>query len=401
MAGYYDFTSFQKYTIGYGTLRDIRRITYGMGDRYLILHDYHCNGAINERIREGLENPKALPIEVTADNMVGREAGLMDSLPGDDEMTPAEFQFCQVENKVCSLQAAEEIGKTICDYQPDIIVAVGGARCQDLVRAALHYTDRYKRPKLVMCPTVLSSNASATGMSVMYDEETGEMADFWSLAYMPECQIVDTEVLIDTPVRALIAGIGDQVASSVEALHTIKKIGEWERCDPLCISHHEAVLRVLKEHAPAAVQAMEEKKVTKEFEWVCHALTRFTGPQLAIQTAFFAHILDEALIMIPELKGKMHGELVGYGILPEMVLFGTPEEIPAWVDFLEEIGIPVNLKELGIETYDYATIKSYCEAASDKIMASRAIVQWSAEKMAHAIMDADAMVNAYLEKKPL
>lgn len=399
MSGYYDFISFQKYTIGYGALRDIRRITYGMGERYLILHDYHCRGAVNERIRESLTMSKSDAVNITADNLVGRQPGLMDNLPGEEKLVPAEVEFCQVENKVCSCQAARKVGKQIVEYHPDIVVAVGGAKCQDLVRAALHYVDRYKRPKLVLCPTVLSSNASATGMSVIYDETTGKMVDFWNLAYMPECQIVDTEILIETPADTLVSGIGDQVASSIEALHTIKRIGEWKICDPLCISHHEAVLNVLRQYSTAAVQAMKERKVTKEFEWICHALTRFTGPQFAIQTAFFSHILDEALITIPRLRTKMHGKMVGYGIIPEMVLFHTPQEIYPWVDLFEEIGIPVNLRQLGIGDYDYEAVKTCCAQAADKIMASRSIIRWTPEEMAQAVMDADRLVDRYLEKR--
>lgn len=398
MPNRYDFIALQQYTIGYGALRDIRRLTRGMGQRYLVMHDQHCVGVINERIRESLSGLE--PVLKPPDNAVGRAPGLLDSLSHADESeSPCEIEFRQVVNGACTIDAARIEGDEIRRLNPDVVIAAGGAKCLDLVRAALHYVGAYRRPKLIVCPTVASSNASANGMSVIYDGDTGQMADFWSLAYMPEGAIVDTEVLIQAPTETLVAGIGDQVASSLEAIHTLKHLGEAAICDPLCIAHHQSVLDVLRTCSVDAVRAAQEKTVTKEYEWVCHAVTRYTGPQLAVATAFYSHILDEALIDIPALKGVMHGMLVGYGVLPEMVAFGTPDEMYPWIDLFAEIGIPVTLDQLGIGDISYDDLLGYCENATNKIMASRAVVRWTAKEMANAVFEADLLASEYLKDK--
>ena len=351
MPNYYDFPAVQTYTLGCGAIKELFRLTRGYGRRYLIILDRHAKGQIARDIQWGLDHPSSQPA-ILADNLIGRAPGLLDSLQRPQKDTPPapEYQFFSLTDRVCCQDSARRLGQIIRDSGAQIVVAVGGSKCQDLVRAALHFVgDGYLRPKLVLCPTVLASNASTNGMSVLYDQDGRQMTDFWSLPLMPECVIVDTGLLIQTPVATFVAGIGDQLASSVEALHTLKATGEATVCDPLCIAHHQAVLEVLMRHSAAAVQAMRRGEITPEFEWVCHALTRYTGPQLAVATSYFAHILDEALIAIPAVAQRMHGEVVAFGVLAEMAVFGTPERIRPLAALYRQIGLPTTLTELGAE----------------------------------------------------
>lgn len=398
MSSCYDFVSLQSYTIGCGALRELKRITRGYGKRYLIILDHHATEGVTAVMEASLTQPVD-SFACPADNPLGRATGLLDDIarPDTGNVIP-EYEFYQAKERICSRRSAQVTGEKIRAYQPDVVVAVGGSKCQDLVRAALHFVGDYHRPKLVLCPTIAASNASSNGMSVMYGEDTGQMADFWSLAVMPECVIVDTEVIIRTPVSTFVAGIGDQISSSLEALHTLQTIGAYDTCDPLCIAHHRAVLDVLKNYSASAVQAMKRGEITREFEWVCHALTRYTGPQLAVATSFLSHILDEALMDLPAVAKRMHGEVVGFGVLPEMVAFGTPDEIYPWVELYRQIGLPVTLEELGLPGCDYETLLSCCRGAADKIMASRALVRWKPEEMAQAVMTADGLVRAYLNQ---
>lgn len=92
----------------------------------------------------------------------------------------------------------------------------------------------------------------------------------------------------------------------------------------------------------------------------------------------------------------MHGHIVGYGILPEMVAFGTPNKIYEYIDLFKKIGFPVNLSELGIPECAYQDSLKVCTTASDKIMASWAMFRWTAKDMADAVMEAETLVNQYL-----
>lgn len=397
MSNYYDFTAIQNYTIGAGTIKELRRLTLGYGSRYLIMTDgRHIENSINESISNSLTHP-AGQYKTVSDNLLGRATGLLNNLPAPDlDSMEMEYEFYPITGRVCSYQNAEIVSRKIKQYKPDVIVAAGGAKIMDIARASVHYVDPYHRPKLVLVPTLISSNACTNGMSVMYDEKTGQMVDFWSLPTMPECVIVDTDIIIKSPAETLSAGIGDQLASSIEALHTLQKIGADKTCDRICLAHHQTVIDVLRLYAVPAMEAIKQKTITPEFEWVCHAITRYTGPELAVASSFFAHILDEALHEFPSVARKMHGHIVGYGILPEMAAFGTPEKIYEYIDLFRKIGIPVSLSELGIPECTYQDLLKACTAASDKIMASRALFHWTPKDMADAVMEAEKLVNQYL-----
>lgn len=394
MSVYYDFQSIPNYTIGYGTLKEMRRLTRGCGDRYLIVRD---GKHISRKTEANLAASLSAAVDadpLAGENMLGRAVGLLDNIEREPEpATVAHYDFLELTATTCSFENAKALGEEIGQYSPEIVVALGGSKCLDLTRAALHFYPQYKRPVLVLCPNILSSNACANGMSVMYNEAGEQMVDFWNLAVMPEFVIVDTELILQSPVASFVAGIGDQLASSVEALHTLKKTGEERVCNYLCIEHHEAVIRLLKEHAAGAVKAMERGEATPEFESVCHAVSYYTAQEFAVATSFFAHILDEALLEYPEVRRRMHGHVVGYGVLPEMVAFGTPEQIEELVPLYREIGLPCTLRELGVTDTSYEAVLAACEKASDKIMASRAIFHWSPEEMAKAVMEADKITE--------
>lgn len=393
MSSVYDFVSFQDFTLGAGARKELRRLTAPYGDRYLFVHDRHLTAELRADLEASVHGaPDAFVM--AGDNPLGRSAGLMDDLPR-EEVPPGVCSFYEPPAKACCRAAIDEVGARVREEAPDIVVAVGGSKCLDLVRAALHHYGRH-RPALVLLPTVVASNASANGMSVLYDEAGAEMVDFWNLAVMPEVCIIDTGLVVKTPPATLAAAIGDQVASSVEALHTLKATGLVEGTDPLCIAHHRAVLDVLAQYGPAAMDAMRAGAPTKELDWVLHAVCRYTGPELAVATSYFAHVLDEALIALPAAHDRMHGERVGFGVMGEMMAFGTPEEMLPWAELFRAIGVPVTLEELGAPDATYEDLLTLCEAASDKIMASRAMVPQDPAVMARAVIDADAYVREHL-----
>lgn len=390
----------KNYTIGRYALREIKRITFGLGKKYLIMTDKHVSERVVSDITDSFlgKTERGIP----SDNIVGRAAGLLDSIERpQSDYAYAEFEFYEMQGKTCSCENAKAAAEKIKACGADVIVAVGGSKCLDLARAATHYVGAYARPAIVMCPTVVSSNACATGMSVMYDEQSRGMSDFWSLASMPECVIIDTDIIVNSPVPLFVSAIGDQISSSMEALHTLKSTGEYNICDRLCIAHHRDVLDVLEKYSRPAVKAMKTREVTHEFEWVCHAVTRYTGPELAVGTAYLSHILDEALAGLPELSGWMHGDIVGYGTLPDMVAAGEEADMYRWVDMYREIGIPVTLKQLGLGSYRYKDILALCRRSENGVMATRAMHRWDPREMAAAVITADELVNSYIgEREP-
>ena len=58
---------------------------------------------------------------------------------------------------------------------------------------------------IITVPTIASTCAAWTPLSVMYDEHGAVVAEDW-LSHSPKAVIADTEVIMKAPVRYLIAG---------------------------------------------------------------------------------------------------------------------------------------------------------------------------------------------------
>ena len=75
-------------------------------------------------------------------------------------------------------------------------------------KAVAHYV---KSP-VVICPTIASTDAPCSALSVIYSDE-GVFEEYFFLPKNPDVVLVDTQVIADSPVRLTVAGIGDALAT--------------------------------------------------------------------------------------------------------------------------------------------------------------------------------------------
>src|SRR5919205_1191320 len=92
------------------------------------------------------------------------------------------------------------------------IVGAGGGKVLDTARAA---AADLKLP-VVNCPTVASSDAPCSALSVIYTDE-GVFQEYRFYRKNPDLVLVDTQVIAQGPVRLLVAGMGDALATWFEA----------------------------------------------------------------------------------------------------------------------------------------------------------------------------------------
>lgn len=94
----------------------------------------------------------------------------------------------------------------------DLLVGVGGGTAVDAAKAAATRAGL----DFVSVPTVASTDAPASSISVLYDG-SGAPAGTETRDRPPELVLVDTAVVADAPVRFLRQGIGDALATTFEA----------------------------------------------------------------------------------------------------------------------------------------------------------------------------------------
>jgi glycerol dehydrogenase len=112
----------------------------------------------------------------------------------------------------CSLAEIERVKQAAKQHQAKVIVGAGGGKVLDTARAA---ADGLHLP-VVNCPTVASSDAPCSALSVIYTEE-GVVQEFRIYRKNPDLVLVDTQVIAQSPPRLLVAGMGDALATWFEA----------------------------------------------------------------------------------------------------------------------------------------------------------------------------------------
>lgn len=112
----------------------------------------------------------------------------------------------------CSLPEIERIKQVAKQNKAQVIVGAGGGKVLDAARAAAADLNL----PVVNCPTVASSDAPCSALSVIYSDE-GVVQGSRFYRKNPDLVLVDTQVIVFSPPRLLVAGMGDALATWFEA----------------------------------------------------------------------------------------------------------------------------------------------------------------------------------------
>lgn len=229
----------------------------------------------------------------------------------------------------------------------DVVIVAGGGKAIDTVKAVAY---RLNIP-LVAIPTIAATCAAATPISILYSDE-GEFIGIGRESKAPDLVLADTNIIVNAPVRYLIAGIGDTLAKWFETKSSVKKAVPTafnQTAIAIAGQLYETLLLIGKE----AVHALEKHRLTKELEDVIDAVILVSGSVSGYggddcRTAG-AHAIYSGLTIFPEVHGTYHGEIVAFGILAQLCMEGAgKEELNTLISYYKEIGLPITLKQMGI-----------------------------------------------------
>ena len=236
----------------------------------------------------------------------------------------------------------------IRENKSDVVVGVGGGKTIDTAKAVAHKENL----PIVIVPTVIATDAPCTALSVIYTEE-GEFSDYLFYPVNPNVVIVDTEVVANAPVRFLVSGMGDALATYFEARAcretlspTLAFGGHTEAGFALAKLCYETLI----EYGEEAKLAVENKVVIPALEKVVEANTYLSGVGAENGGLAAAHSIYNGLTIVKECNHMSHGELVAYGTIVQLVLEGAcQDELYEVVSFCDAVGLPVNLEEIGLD----------------------------------------------------
>ncbi len=247
----------------------------------------------------------------------------------------------------CSLAEIERIKKAAKQNQSQVIVGAGGGKVLDGARAAAADLDL----PVVTCPTVASSDAPCSALSVIYtDEGVVEGSRFYRKN--PDLVLVDTQVIALSPPRLLVAGMGDALATWFEAKTCVDGRVQNLRgglSTQAALALARLCYRTLLTDGADALRAVQTQVVTPALERIVEANTLLSGLGFESSGLAAAHAIHNGLTTAPATHAYLHGEKVAFGLLAQLVLEGQPRSVLRRVlGFATEVGLPITLAEIGL-----------------------------------------------------
>ncbi len=248
----------------------------------------------------------------------------------------------------CSKKEIQRLQEEANNIGANVIVGIGGGKTLDTAKAVAYYS---KLP-VIISPTIASSDAPCSALSVIYTEE-GVFEEYLFLSENPNMVLMDTSIIAKAPSRLLVAGMGDALATYFEAracsassaINCLNGTGSLtsSALGKLCY-------QTLVNDGYKAKLAVDNKVCTKAVENVIEANTYLSGVGFESGGIAAAHAIHNGLTAIEETHDKYHGEKVAFGTLAQLVLENSPiEEINEVLEFCSSVGLPITLEELGIE----------------------------------------------------
>ena len=265
----------------------------------------------------------------------------------------------------CTLAEIERVKQAAQQAKAQVIVGAGGGKVLDTARAAAAGLDL----PVVNCPTVASSDAPCSALSVIYTKK-GVFQEYRFYRKNPDLVLVDTQVIAQSPSRLLVAGMGDALATWFEAKtcvegHVRNMRGGASTRSALALA--ELCYRTLLEDGVEALQAVQAQVVTPALERLVEANTLLSGLGFESSGLAAAHALHNGLTAAPGTHGFLHGEKVAYGLLVQLILEGQPRSVVETVlDFASQVGLPITLEQIGLHDLPKDLLQQIASRATAK-----------------------------------
>ncbi|PFG18479.1 glycerol dehydrogenase [Serinibacter salmoneus] len=263
----------------------------------------------------------------------------------------------------CTAEQIDRIAERVRATGSDVLVGVGGGSAIDAAKAAGHIAGI----RWASVPTVASTDAPCSALSVVYTAE-GAFEEYRFFPHNPDLVLVDSQIVANAPVRMLVGGLGDALATWQEA-RLVAEARAATMAGALPTTSGTALAKLswdmLHENALAAIDAVRHNIVTPALERVIEANTLLSGVGFESGGLAAAHAIHNGLTAAPSTHGLTHGEKVNIGTLTQFVLEGAPSsEIEDFIVFTTKVGLPNTLTEIGIAGDDVAGLRQVAELAT-------------------------------------
>jgi glycerol dehydrogenase len=287
----------------------------------------------------------------------------------------------------CTWKEIERVKNACIEGKHDAIISCGGGKALDTGRcaAAGSATNVEKAPPEVipkfgagvLCvniPTVAATDASTSAVSLVYSEK-GTVEATMVFPFNPTMVLVDTSVIAKSPVRLLVAGMGDALATYFEADMCFRTTTPSVQTGALSTRTARTLGRLcfdlLMDHGVQAKAEAEAGLAGPGIEAITEANVLLSGLGFESGGLSAAHAVGHAFHHIKErfLEPLFHGELVAFGTLTQLVLEGRkPEFLDRIFGFCKAVGLPTTFDEMTLKNVDDEALETVALVASKDIL---------------------------------
>ena len=246
----------------------------------------------------------------------------------------------------------------------DVVVGMGGGKAIDTAKAAAALSG----VRCVIVPTIAASDAPTSACTVWYND-AGEYEGFDLWRFNPDLVLVDTGVIARAPVRFLVAGMGDALATWPEASaaysrRAISTAGGTQTMTALAMAR--LCFDTILQHGVEAKQAVAQGVVTPAVEKVVEANILLSGVGWESGGLATAHAIANSLPAIHETHGLMHGEKVAFGLMTQLCLEQdlAMEAVYRIVDFLNAVGLPTTFAAMKMQAVSKERLLEFARSVS-------------------------------------
>ncbi|MGI6300543.1 MAG: iron-containing alcohol dehydrogenase [Verrucomicrobiota bacterium] len=311
------FPALPAYSIGGDSYQELKRLLAPLGKRVFLLGGEKALRAGLEQVQKALADSD---VQLTVRTYTGE---------------PTRSQARQLAEEVLGLGV-------------NVVLGMGGGRALDAAKAVGHYAN----VPVFTLPTIPATCAAISALSVMYDEDSKDQGPFLFLRHPPVHVLLHTGILAASPAKYLRAGIGDSISKHVESHFKAGDHTELTYEDLLGLSIAGMGYETLMRIGRAAMQDAKAGIDSPVYRLACQCCIITPGlVSILVKEALngaLAHALYYTFKYHHGIADCLHGEVVAWGSLVQLVLEGKAEKALKLKSLLSSLEIPVSLEQMGV-----------------------------------------------------
>ncbi|MCP8616209.1 iron-containing alcohol dehydrogenase family protein [Salirhabdus salicampi] len=262
----------------------------------------------------------------------------------------------------CTEQEIQKQTDKALIHGADMIIGIGGGKVLDIAKGVANKANI----DVTLIPTLASTCAATTPLSVLYNHH-GNFIGYTIFPRSTYLVLVDTRILLDSPVEYLRAGIGDTLAKWYEADVLIQQLHSPPVSVRLAWNVAKECKDVLLKHGKLAIESLRKGEISYSFQQVVETNLLTGGMVGGLGDEYGriagAHSIHNGLTQVSETHSFLHGEKVAYGILVQLAFEEKWDEINKLLPFYRSLQLPYSLQSLGI-TNEARAISTVAKAAA-------------------------------------